>query len=94
MDTIKIESTTLKDFSAIVKDMINNGVYFLYTVSIDDKPDVKYILSTNNEFYLVSETGNPIEKIDSISDFKLSNRVLFSDISTTINNNNGLEWAY
>lgn len=94
MNTIKIESTIFKDFSAILKDMINNGVYFLYSVIISDKPEVKYVLSTNNEYYLLSETGKPIEKIDNISELTLENRILFSDISSGISNNSVLEWAY
>ncbi len=94
MNTIKIESTIFKDFSAILKDMINNGVYFLYSVIISDKPEVKYVLSTNNEYYLLTKTGKPIEKIDNILGLTLENRILFSDISSGISNNSILEWAY
>lgn len=94
MNTIKIESTIFKDFSAILKDMINNGVYFLYSVKNFNKPEVKYVLSTNSEYYLLSESGKPVEKIDNISELTLENRILFSDISSGISNNSVLEWAY
>lgn len=94
MNTIKIQSTIFTDFSAILKDMINNGVYFLYSVIIPNKENVKYVLSTNTEYYLLSETGKPIEKINSITDLELKNRILFSDISTTVSNNSVLQWAY
>lgn len=94
MNTIKIQSTMFTDFSAILKDMINNGVYFLYSVTIPNKENVKYVLSTSNEYYLLSKTGKPIEKINNITDLELKNRILFSDISTTVSNNNVLQWAY
>ena len=94
MNTIKTQSTMFTDFSAILKDMINNGVYFLYSVTIPNKENVKYVLSTNTEYYLLSETGKPIEKINSIADLELKNRILFSDISTTVTNNSVLQWAY
>jgi len=92
MKTVFIESTELKDLSPIVKDMINNGLYFLYDTT--DKSDVKYVLSTNEGFSFLSETGRPIASRFINLQELIKDRVVFSDISQRLSKSSGKEWAY
>lgn len=92
MKTVFIESTELKDLSPVVKDMINNGLYFLYDTA--DKSEVKYVLSTDKGFSCLSETGQPIvSRFINLQEL-IKDRVIFSDITQRLSKISGKEWAY
>lgn len=60
MKVVQIKSTDIKDLSPVTKVMINNGLCYLYDTA--GKSDVKYVLTTNNGYSCLSETGVPIYK--------------------------------
>lgn len=94
METKELQSTQFTALNAMTKDLINNGVFFLYSVDIADKPSAHYLLSTDKSYFLVSDDGSPLEKIDNINDIKTTARILFSDIKRSVENNNFIvSWA-
>ena len=78
----------------MTKDLINNGVFFLYSVEIAEKPSVHYLLSTDKSYFLISDDGSPVEKIDSINNINTTARILFSDIKRAVESNNfNVSWV-
>ena len=94
MVTKELQSTQFSALNAMTKDLINNGVFFLYAVEITDKPEIHYLLSTDKSYFLISDNGSPVEKIDSIDGIKTTARILFSDIKRSVESNNfKVSWA-
>ena len=94
METKELQSTQFTALNAMTKDLINSGVFFLYSVNLKDKPDIHYLLSTDKSYFLIADNGNPIEKIDNINNIDTTARILFSDIKKSVENNSfNVSWA-
>lgn len=95
METKEILSTQFSEFTAITKDLINNGDFFLYSIQSEKYPDINYLLSTDKFYYLVSDNGAPISKLDKLDDKEITlvARNLFSDIKKSVSNELNIEWA-
>ncbi len=94
METKELPSIQFSSFNAITKDLINNGVFFLYSVNIPNKPEIHFLLSTDKSYFLISDDGTPIEKLDNIDGINTTGRILFSDIKRSVENNNfNVSWA-
>lgn len=72
-----IESSQLKSIDNYSKTFINQGIYFLYTI---DHDKAKYLLKANNEFFLLDNNGNIIEKENHFEQSIIKESVYFSDI--------------
>lgn len=94
METKELQSTQFTALNAMTKDLINNGVFFLYSVNIVEKPNVHFLLSTDKSFFLVSDDGTPLEKIDNMNNINITARILFSDIKKSVESNSFIaSWA-
>lgn len=95
METKEILSTQFTEFTAVTKDLINNGDFFLYSIKSEKYSGVNYLLSTDKFYYLVSDNGAAIGKLEKLdeSEITLTERNLFSDIKKSVPNELTLEWA-
>lgn len=95
METKELISTQFTELNATTKDLINNGLFFLYSVTIPNKENVKFMLSTEKAYYLISENGTVLERISSADSVQINERILFSDIKkeTSTNKLFNISWA-
>lgn len=90
----EIESNILPQLNGTAKDLINNGIWFLYTLDNPPVKDAKYCLVADKT-YILDTKGSilnvPVSDKQAIS---YKDRLLFSDLPKTIvQENDVIRWA-
>ena len=76
---MKILSTSLPKLDSYAKDLVNNGIIYLYQAKSKNS---EYLLKVDDTFYLLSQDGEVINSSTSKpSDIKISDMVCFSDLA-------------
>lgn len=79
MESVRILSTQLKQLNPTVKNLINQGIWFLYTMKNDD--GAEYALVANEDIYFLDGKGKVLARKKKIDcDDSLGQSVYFSDI--------------
>lgn len=89
MENLDIDSSFLPFLGGHTKNLINQGVWFLYRVETYQNPNAAFLLVTDEKSYFLDETGAILsESIEKTVDVNLEQAVYFSDIPTprTISN--------
>lgn len=89
MTNINIDSSLLPFLGLPTKNMINQGIWFLYRITISNNPGIAFLLVTDDKNYFLDDTGLIIsESINKFIDVDLEEVVYFSDLPSpkTISN--------
>jgi hypothetical protein len=81
MNNINIESSTLPYLGVPTKNMINQGIWFLYRVKNSRNSEIVFLLVTDEKNYFLNSSGLILsESINKYVDVDLENVVYFSDL--------------
>lgn len=89
MNNIEIKSSVLPSLGNPTKYMINQGIWFLYSIKNTKAPDIPFLLVTDDKNYFLDNSGGIIsESTDKVVDVDLEKVVYFSDLPSpeTISN--------
>lgn len=89
MTNINIDSSFLPFLGNPTKNMINQGVWFLYRITNTNNPEIAFLLVTDDKNYFLDDSGLIIsESLNKFIDVDLEEVVYFSDLPSpkTISN--------
>ncbi len=94
MESKQIESNLLPELNGTTKDLINNGVWFLYALENSPVQDAKYCLVADKT-YILNSRGSIINvSAELIQSLTYKERLMFSDLPKTIAQENvAVKWA-
>ena len=94
METKEIESRVLPQLNGTTKDLVNNGIWFLYTLSDSPVKEAVYCLVADKT-YLLNSQGNIVSvPVVDIQKINCKERLLFSDLPKPIVQENvAVKWA-
>ncbi len=78
--TIDITSSILNKLNGTTKDLINYGVWFLYEVDYNANENVKYLLSTDTQDFLLANDGSALGIYPKNTAIEYKTRINFEDI--------------
>lgn len=91
METKEIQSNLLPLLNGSTKDLVNNDIWFLYTLEDFPVKDVKYCLVADKS-YILNDKGSIISA--DAQSVKYKERLLFSDLPKPIVQENvAIKWA-
>ncbi len=94
MESKQIESNLLPELSGVIKDLVNNGVWFLYTLENSPVKDGKYCLVAD-KIYILNSKGSIVHIfVGPVQPLTYKERLMFSDLPKTIVQENiAVKWA-
>lgn len=72
-----IKRNELKAIDDYSKFFINQGIYFLYSI---EHKSAHYLLKVDNEFFLLDNIGNIVQKAENFEQHTIIESIYFSDI--------------
>lgn len=94
METKEIESRVLPQLNGTTKDLVNNGIWFLYSLNDSPVKEADYCLVADKT-YLLNNQGNIVSvSAADIQTLTYKERLLFSDLpKPVVQENVAVKWA-
>ena len=94
MESKQIESKLLPELNGVTKDLINNGVWFLYSLESSPVKEGMYCLVADKTYILNSKGSIINVSAESTQSLTYKERLMFSDLPKTIVQENVVvKWA-
>lgn len=94
MELREIESNVLPLLNGASKDLINNGIWFLYSLDNSPVKDAEYCLIADKSYFLNSKGSIIATPVTDAQDLVYKERLSFSDLPKPIVQENiAIRWA-
>lgn len=80
MENKKIPASDLPQISGLIKDVVNMGLWFLYSIRCASNEKAKYALATDKGEYLLDSEGNALSIVPKGEQIEYISKITFTGI--------------